>query len=221
MHLSLSDSFSCPRCGPGHGLILLPDEVADRRVRSGVLGCPNCRERYPVEGGVADLRTPRAPRPGAGSAEESGTAGQAGYEDAESAVRLAALLGLAESRGVVLLAGPAAAAAVALARLIEDAEVVAATVESEAPPVGPELSSLRLSGRIPFQTGSVQAVALTGRAVSLLDEGARVIRPVGRLLLDPAPEDAADRVRDAGLEVLAEEGSTLVARRVGPVPGFR
>lgn len=220
MHLSLSDSFSCPRCGPGHGLILLPEQVTDRRVRAGVLGCPNCRERYSVEGGVADLRAPAAGR-SAGAAPRSDEGGSdMRYDGHEAAVRLAALLGLAEARGVVLLAGPAAAAGPGIAGVIEEVEVVVAAVGQDAPPVAGEVSALRLNNRIPFQNGSLQAVALTGQAVSLLEEGARVLRPVGRLLLEPAPAGAAAQLAEAGLEVLAEEDATLVARRVGPVPGF-
>ena len=61
MELSLTDLVTCPRCGPTYGLILIPDEVRERRVVSGLLGCPNCRERYGVEAGVADLRVTGEP----------------------------------------------------------------------------------------------------------------------------------------------------------------
>lgn len=115
MDVSLTDLLTCPRCGPAHGLILLPDEVRNRRVVSGVLGCANCRERYPVENGVADL--------GRGAGEEGvragGGSGRVGRRNKrktvdqeaaseEEATRLAALLGLSEGGGVVLMAGPAA-----------------------------------------------------------------------------------------------------------------
>ncbi len=58
MHILLTDVLSCPRCGPAHGLILLADRIAERRVLEGILGCPNCRARYAIAGGFADLRRP-------------------------------------------------------------------------------------------------------------------------------------------------------------------
>ena len=57
MHLALTDRMICPRCGPGFGLILLAHEVRDRRILEGDLGCPNCRDQYPVRKGFADLET--------------------------------------------------------------------------------------------------------------------------------------------------------------------
>ncbi|HWK89996.1 MAG TPA: Trm112 family protein, partial [Longimicrobium sp.] len=56
MHILLTDLLTCPRCGPEHGLVLLADRIEERRVVRGRLGCPNCRETYPVAGTVADLR---------------------------------------------------------------------------------------------------------------------------------------------------------------------
>ena len=56
MHLLLTDRLTCPRCGPSFGLILLADRMNDRRVVDGVLGCPNCRDGFPVRDGFGDLR---------------------------------------------------------------------------------------------------------------------------------------------------------------------
>ena len=58
MHLLLTDRLTCPRCGPEFGLVLLADRLEDRRVLEGALGCPNCRDRYPVRDGFGDLRPP-------------------------------------------------------------------------------------------------------------------------------------------------------------------
>ena len=64
MNVVLTDHLVCPRCGPPFGLVLLARDVRDRRVRQGEFGCPNCRDRFPVEGGFADLRPPpRGPEP--------------------------------------------------------------------------------------------------------------------------------------------------------------
>ena len=211
MDVGLSDLLTCPRCGPGYGLILLPTEAADRRVVSGVLGCANCRERYPVAEGVADLRVGEAPRL---VGVPQPTSGPGTGEEGEGAVRLAGLMGLAEARGTVLMAGPAVAHAAAVSALVEGVEVVA-VVEGAEPGPAPGVSRLRVSGVLPFRDGSLQGVTLTGPRVALVAEGARVLGRAGRLVLDPAPEAAAGHLEAAGLAVVAEEGGVVVAARRG------
>lgn len=202
MHVSLTDVLTCPSCGPGHGLILLPDAVRDRRVESGLLGCADCRERYPVRDGVADLSA------GAEAAEPTEPSGRRSGA-AEEAVRLAGLLGLAEAQGVVLLAGPGGEVAAELSGLLEAVEVVVAGSSPEA-----GASVLRVGATLPFQSARLRGVALTGAAADvLLEEGARVVAPVARLLLDPAPADARERLAAAGLRVVAEEGGAVLASR--------
>lgn len=202
MHVSLTDVLTCPRCGPGHGLILLPDEVRERRVVSGFLGCADCRERYLVREGVADLSAgAEAAKPTEPSTPTSGAPVEA--------VRLAGLLGLADAQGVVLLIGPAEEAAAELRGVVEGVEVV---VAGSSPETG--VSVLRVGATLPFQSGRLRGVALTGAAAdALLEEGARVVAPVARLLLDPAPPDARERVEAAGLRVVAEQGGAILASR--------
>jgi uncharacterized protein YbaR (Trm112 family) len=199
MHTSLTDLLVCPRCGPTYGLILLPREVRERRVEAGVLGCANCRERYPIEAGEADLRVVRGPR----SAPPAGVAG-----DEAEAVRLAALMGLADARGTVLVAGAAAAQAAGVAAVVPEIEVV--VVDGWA---GERVSRVRVGEVLPLRSRSLRGVALTGDRVSLLDEGARVLGPEGRLVLEPAPARARERLDAAGLTVLVDEGETLVSTR--------
>ena len=43
MHILLTDTLTCPRCGPDFGLILLAERIEGRRVMDGHLGCANCR----------------------------------------------------------------------------------------------------------------------------------------------------------------------------------
>lgn len=207
MDIALSDLLTCPRCGPAHGLILLPDTVRDRRVVSGVLGCANCRERYAVEAGVADLRA------GGGEDANGGDAGGEGAGgDRDAAVRLAALLGLTDGGGVVLIAGPAAAEAELLGEVVAGITVVAS-----APGVVPSagVSRLRVGSTLPLRTGSLRGVALTGAHARLVEEGARLVGPAGRLVLDPAPEDARARLEATGLRVLVEEAGVMVSGRRG------
>ena len=216
MNVALSDLVTCPHCGPTYGLILLPYEVRDRRVVSGVLGCANCRERYPVEGGVADLRPPGGVTPAAeAQAEAEAQEAQAPEAAEAAAVRLAALLDLAEGAGTVLLVGHSPVQAARVAALVDEVEVVVAEPAGDGAPGGGSsgVSRIRLEGGIPFRSGGLRGVALTGPAAALLEEGARAVGPGGRLVVDDAPSDARSRVEAAGLRVLVEEEGAVVAAR--------
>jgi uncharacterized protein YbaR (Trm112 family) len=200
MHILLTDVLTCPRCGPRYGLILLADDVRERRVYEGVLGCPNCREQFPIRQGGASLGAAPflAPHP-----------------DEERAQRLAALMGA--TQGMVLVVGPASADASIIADMLTDAEVIACgwgvsdgVVAEEIPGV----SRLGFDGVImPLTNSKVHGVALTGDASSvLLEEGARVLSPLGRLVLEPAPDGAEERLRSVGFRVLAQDAERIVAR---------
>lgn len=215
MDVGLSDLLTCPRCGPTYGLVLLPTEAADRRVRSGVLGCANCRERWEIADGVADLREFDFDFD---FESDFDTGFDADAETESPAVRLAGLMGLAEAQGTVLVAGPGAEHAGALTRLVEGIEVVAVPTPGTGiggtPAASSGVSPMRVTRVLPFRTGGLRGVALTGGAVGLLlEEGARVLGREGRLVVDPSPADAASRVEAGGLRVVAEEGGVLVATR--------
>lgn len=205
MFLPLTDLLTCPRCGPEHGLILLAERISDRRVLEGALGCPRCRTRYPVAGGFADLR----PEPGAAlSAARAEPVEGAG----EEAVRLAALMGL-EGAGYALLIGQGAVWAPAVAALFEGGEVIVVGEESAGWGEARGVSRLAATGQLPFFARSLRGVALTEGAAGWLEEGARVLAPGGRLLLEGAPADAGPRLEAAGLQLLAEERGAVVAVR--------
>ena len=212
MYVALSDLLICPRCGPTYGLILLPESIRDRRVAEGVLGCANCRERYRVVSGLADLRVP-------GVGVEGGPGSWSGGEAEDPAVRLAALMGLAEARGTVLVAGPASRLAGTLADLVEEIEIIAVSGEADVAKAAEEsvtgraVSRMLVSGTFPVRTGSMRAVALTGVWSGRVDEGVRVLAPLGHLVLDPAPSGARGQVEAAGLEVVLDESRVLVAAR--------
>ncbi len=204
MNVLLTDVLSCPRCGPEFGLILLADRVERRRVLEGRLGCANCRERYGVRGGFGDLRVPR----------ERGPAPELDGEGGEAAYRLAALMGVSEGPGFSLVVGPGARLASGIADVVPELEVVGVHAGLAAWEEERGVSRLAVEGRLPFHTGSMRAVALTGDAVeSHLDEAVRVLVADGRLVLDPAPGDVRERVESLGMGVVVGEGGTLVAVR--------
>ncbi len=203
MDPALSDLLTCPRCGPTYGLVLLPDRLDGGRVVTGTLGCANCRERYGVIDGVADLRVPGPAADPEAVCE--GVADSVWAVPGEEAVRLAAYLGLEDARGTILLAGPAAAFASDLMAVSGDIAVI--TLGPAA--ATPVASALRVSTVLPLRAGSLEGAALTGGYASLVTEAVRVLAPGRQLLVEPAPE-ALDA---SGLEVLARDGAGIVARR--------
>lgn len=200
MHILLTDILTCPRCGPAFGLILLADRAEERRVLEGTLGCSNCREKYPVRDGVVDFGVePDRLEP---------------LTDQTAAERLAGMLGLTEGPGFLMLAGPAAAHAGAIARMISEVEVVTIGAAAESGD-GPGVNRLYAGApQLPVASGKVAAVALTGAAAErLLDEGARAVTPLGRLVLDPVPADAAEKLKRHGMRIAAQQDGTAVAVR--------
>lgn len=208
MHILLTDVLTCPRCGPDFGLVLLADRIEERRVARGSLGCPNCRAMYPIRGGVADLRLSAA----AGPEPLPAPAG----DPSEPALRLAALMGLAEAHGTVLVAGPGAVLAPALSRLVPEAEIVAYTPEP--PDAAPEGSVSPIAGAdaLPFRARAFRGVALTGATSdALLPEAVRVLQPGARVVVDPAPPGTADRLSALGATILLDQEGVVVARALG------
>ena len=56
MFLELVDSLRCVRTHEDSWLIARADELVDRHIVQGELGCPVCEARYPIRDGVADFR---------------------------------------------------------------------------------------------------------------------------------------------------------------------
>jgi hypothetical protein len=217
MHLLLTDRMTCPRCGPDFGLILLAREVRERRIYHGDFGCSNCREQYPVENGFGDLRTPPRSPLGPASLEEGKGPGPGGQDrDADAGLRLAALMGIAEGPGTLLLVGPAALHASAVARLLTGVEVVGVHPALQAMPQEEGVSRMVSRPGIPFFSGTFLGVVYSGASDErMLLDSVRVTAPLGRLaVLDPTP-GTRPSMESQGLQILMEEESVLVAKRGG------
>jgi uncharacterized protein YbaR (Trm112 family) len=209
VHLLLTDRLTCPRCGPAFGLILLADRMNDRRVVDGLLGCPNCRDGFPVREGFGDLRAP--PRT---EASPTGRAGPPADVDETEAHRLMALIGVAEGPGTLLLAGAPARYAGWIARAVEGVEVMALDPDLAAWPETPRVSRLMARPGIPVFDRTLRGVAVDGALGSRwIREAARVVAPLGRVVVTEAPADAQAALLGAGLKVLAAEDGTVVAAR--------
>jgi uncharacterized protein YbaR (Trm112 family) len=209
MHLLLTDRLTCPRCGPGFGLILLSRRTEDRRVLEGSLGCPNCRERYPVTAGFGDLRPP----PREPLEVPDGEPPAQGAVAPERVQAVAAALGLGEGAGTTLLVGGAAALARPLSDLLPDIEVAVVEARSAAWPESPGVSRFAAGPRQPFFDRVLRGVALAGAEAegALLAEARRVLAPRHRVVIvDPVPSTRA-RLEAAGLGEVREGSGIVVA----------
>lgn len=188
MQLILTDILTCPRCGPEFGLIVLADEVADRDVLAGRLGCTNCRESFEIRGGVARLR----------AGNDAPTDPNAAVADAERAYRAAALLGVGHAPGPVLVIGGGEDLATEMGRHLPKALVAGG-------------ESLEFGPGVPARSHSLRGLAVLDRAMPDAREVARVLAPGARVVVDPAPPEVAHSLADAGLEVLLEQEGVVVA----------
>jgi len=224
----MSELLTCPRCGPGHGLVVSVDRIEARRVLEGRLACPGCDARYPVSRGLIDFgaaaaggraRTDAAasrPRP-------AGRDASAPSPGAEDAVRVAALLGLGEGGGAVLLGRGLEAAAARVAELGEGVEVLClASDRGEGRAQGEEGGAprvTRLAGvaeeALPLHGRRLRGAALLGGSPEALREAARVVRPGGRVTV-LRPTFDLESSEDVPLRTLAEGASAAVAERTGP-----
>ncbi len=209
MHILLTDRLSCPRCGPAFGLILLADRIEERRVYEGVLGCPNCRDRFPIVDGFGDLRPPpRGDLLGA-------TGGEADDTMERDPVEVGALLGVTGGPGQVALVGPVAVLAGALADLIDGVEVVAVAPAVRASEERAGVSRIVAGSGLPFFDRSMRGVALAGEVTqALLGEAIRVVTPGGRVLIFDPTAGLRLAFGSAGLDVVFEGDTAIVGTRV-------
>ena len=184
---------------------MLADRVADRRAYEAWLGCANCRERYRIQNGFADLHFGATVTDGAGTSASS----------MEEAARLAAFLGVTEGPALVLLVGAGAQNAPALADMIDGVEVVAAWSPLADQPERAGVSRFASTADVlPFRDASMNGVALTDEAsIGLIGEAARVVKPRSRVVIADGRPEVLERVERAGLHVLAKSDRGIVAQR--------
>src|SRR5258708_24561072 len=100
MFIELTDHLRCPAAHDEAFLVLLPDAVENRQVRSGTFGCPVCNATYPIIEGVVHFSASAPQRPSAAPLPPSAPA---------TVPALAAFLRLGGPGGYVGLVGDVAA----------------------------------------------------------------------------------------------------------------
>jgi uncharacterized protein YbaR (Trm112 family) len=187
MFIELTDHLRCPADHDESFLVLLPDRMEGRSVRSGELGCPVCGRTYQLVDGVFQAGDPPA------LAESRATT-----LDAEG---LHALTGLGGPGGYMALVGRVAALWREVTELNPGVALVAINPEPDVPDA-PEISVIR-SARIPLKSRSMRSAVL-GRGYAedhfWIEEAARVVLPGLRVVgegNDPAG-DTIDLMASAG-----------------------
>lgn len=198
MFLDTVGTLRCPHEHEQSWLVLGTARMAGRDVLEGVLGCPVCNARFPVMQGTADLRLHPGPRPFAAATAPS--------VNSEEVLRLAALLGLTDAGGSVLLMGGQARYAVLLAAIAEVRFVLV-----NAPPDVPVENgqcAVLADERFPLASGGIRAAALDANTSDTLrDDVVRVLKIKGRLA------GPASMAMPAGVGELARDATGWVAER--------
>ena len=132
MFIELTDHLRCPADHDESFLVLLPDRMEGRSVRTGHLGCPVCGRTFAADGRRAGHRGRAC------SGGESTT-----VLDAEA---LTALVGLHGPGGYLALVGPRGRALERVAELNPGVALVAVNPPDDGRPIPPELSVLRRAG---------------------------------------------------------------------------
>jgi len=193
--IELTDHLRCPADHAEQYLVLLPDQIVERSVVAGQLGCPVCGRTYPVREGVGELGDAAVvPRP------------EAPLDPAAMHV----LLGLSGPGGYAALVGSAAAAWRGLAEHNPGVALIAVNPPAAIHDAAPALSVLR-APLIPLKARSLRGVVLGPEFAAdpfWIREAARVTLP-GLRVVGNGPSPALE-----DLEQLATaEGWWVASRR--------
>jgi uncharacterized protein YbaR (Trm112 family) len=187
MHIEMVDLLRCPRAHAETWLVASTDRMVDRDIVDGSLGCPVCEATYPIRDGAVYFTD--AP---AGRAVEA--------PDGEQVMRAAALLGLGEAGGVVVLEGAWAAYARPLAEVCEAHYLL----------LNPTVAS---RGSVVYATGVPLGAGVARAAAVERPDVAAAVRVGGRVVAlagEPVPGGVRELARDADHWVGEVTGSAPV-----------
>jgi uncharacterized protein YbaR (Trm112 family) len=206
MFIELVDALRCPVPHDESWLVASVIRMEARHIVEGTLGCPVCSAEYPIHDGVVDFRR----RPGQLSSGDA-------PHDPEFAMRLAAMLDLADAQGFAVLLGDWGSNAAELAAIVETPLIL---VNPSADVSGaPGISVLRCDGEIPIAAGAARAVAIDDGHSARVASAVRATRVKGRVLAPVSvelPEGVNELARDEAVWVGEREAvdSPLVTLHV-------
>jgi uncharacterized protein YbaR (Trm112 family) len=178
MFIELTDHLRCPNDHDESFLVLLPDRMEGRSVRTGHLGCPVCGRTFQLVDGVLDTGDAPVTDAATGSALDGDG--------------LTALAGLHGPGGYLTLVGPVGALWNEVAELIPGVALVAVNP----PPAVRDSAGVSVlrGGRLPIKSQSMRGVVLSRPFADdphWVKEAARVVLPGLRVVgegQDPSPE---------------------------------
>ena len=205
MFIELVETLRCVREHEDSWLVASIDDLRDRSIRKGTLGCPVCAAEYPINEGVADFS--------AGAPRRSSSSPLPG-DSSDFAVRAGAFLSLAGTSGTIVLGGEWARGA---AELVNTTDVRVIAVNA---PAGvresPAIALIEVSDVIPLAAKSCAGAALdeTFSAEAFLS-AQRIVRPEGRVV------GARSARRPDGWTIIAEDSSWWIAEKPPAVTTLR
>jgi hypothetical protein len=189
MFIELTDHLRCPEEHDETFLVLLPDKMQGRYVKTGQLGCPVCGRTFELVDGVFD----------------SGSPPEVAGETTLNAEAVTVLAGLSGPGGYLALVGPPAGLWREIAELMPGIALVAVNPPSQV--ADGEGVSVIQSGRIPLKSRSLRGVVL-GKPYAddpfWVKEASRVVLP-GLRVVGEGSDPPAELI-----DIMASTGQTWV-----------
>jgi len=203
MQRDLLDALRCPGTHEESWLVAMVLEASGSSLLVAELACPVCGAEFRIVNGIAHF---------AGSTPAAPPAWPSEPYSRDMALRLAALLGVAESQLPVALVGRYTAASGALTSLVSAPQLL---INGSVIP-GPGVSCLVVADRLPLGVESLAAIAVDAAhaTATFLDSATRALRLGGRLV---APADAPV---PAGMRELARDTTEWVAETTARASGL-
>ncbi len=204
MQRDLLDALRCPGTHEESWLVAMVLEASGSTLLVAELACPVCGAEFRIVNGIAHFADSTPVAPPALPSEP--------YTPA-MALRLAALLGVAESQLPVGLVGRYTAASGALASLVSAPQLL---INSGPVIPGAGISCIVVADRLPLGVESLAAIAVDAAhaTATFLDSATRTLRLGGRLV---APADAPV---PAGMRELARDATEWVAETTTRASGL-
>ncbi len=204
MQRDLLDALRCPGTHEESWLVAMVLEASGSSLLVAELACPVCGAEFRIVNGIAHF---------AGATPAALPAWPSEPYSRDRALRLAALLGVAESQLPVALVGRYTAASGALASLVSAPQLL---INGSPVIPGPGVSCLVVADRLPLGVESLAAIAVDAAhaTATFLDSATRALRLGGRLV---APADAPV---PAGMRELARDTTEWVAETTARASGL-
>jgi uncharacterized protein YbaR (Trm112 family) len=206
MQRDLLDALRCPGIHEESWLVAMVLEARGSTLFAAELACPVCGAEFRIADGIAYI-------PGLAPGSMPAPAGPSEPVAIDLVLRLAALLGVAESELPVALVGRYAMASGALASVVSAPQLL---VNSGAAIPAPGVSRLVVADRLPLGVETLAAIAVDAEHATpaWLASAARALRLGGRLV---AP---ADVPVPAGMRELARDATEWVAETTARASGL-